>query len=140
MCVGNRIYMNASHAGGLLFVGDVHASQGDSELTGVANETAATVVASADVIKGRQVPGVMRIETPTALIQVDSARLSGNQDRALHNCFENMVNWLCEDFGVSRREAYLMMSVNSLVRVNVYQYVCGNFVCGVEFPKATLGL
>lgn len=138
ICAGHKIHLNASHAGGLLFLGDVHASQGDSELTGIANETAADVTASCSVIKGKQTPGVLRIEKPNSLVQVDSARNSGTMERALDNCFSNMIEWLIEDFGMSRREAHLHMTANSLVRINVYQYTSGFFTCGVEFPKQCL--
>ncbi|MGE4250385.1 MAG: acetamidase/formamidase family protein [Parvibaculaceae bacterium] len=138
ICAGHKIHMNASHAGGLLFLGDVHASQGDSELTGIANETAAEVTASVDVIKGKTVPGVLRIEKPNSLVQVDSARNSGNQSRAITNCFVNMIKWLVDDYGMSKREAYLHMTANSLVRINVYQCTSGFFTCGVEFPKECL--
>jgi acetamidase/formamidase len=138
VCAGHKIHLNASHAGGLLFLGDVHASQGDSELTGIANETAADVTLSCDVIKGKPTPGVCRIDKPKSLVQVDSGRNSGGIDRALTNCFLNMIRWLVSDYGMSKREAYLHMTANSLVRVNVYQYTSGFFACGVEFPKECL--
>ena len=138
ICAGNKIHMNASHAGGLLFLGDVHASQADSELTGIANETAAEVQASVSVIKGKQVPGVLRIEKPNSLVQVDSARNAGSEQRALTSCFVNMIKWLVDDYGMNKREAYLHMTANSLVRINVYQYTSGFFTCGVEFPKECL--
>jgi len=138
VCAGHKIHMNASHPGGLLFMGDVHASQSDSELTGIADETAADITASVSVIKGRQVPGVMRIEKPDSLVQLDSSRNSGNPDRALTNCFINMIKWLVEDYNMSKREAYLHMSANSLVKIRVYQYTSGFQTFGVEFPKECL--
>jgi acetamidase/formamidase len=48
---GHRIILNTAHDGGLLFLGDVHASQGDSELTAIANETAADVTLRCDVLR-----------------------------------------------------------------------------------------
>jgi amidase len=138
ICAGHKIHLNVSHPGGLLFLGDVHASQADSELTGVANETAADVTLSCHVIKERRTPGICRIEKPQSLVQVDGARNSGGIDRALTNCFRNMIRWLVDDYGMNKREAYLQMSANSLVRVNVYQYTSGMFTCGVEFPKRCL--
>jgi amidase len=135
---GHKIHLNASHPGGLLFLGDVHASQGDSELTGIANETAADVTVSCSVIKGKQTPGVMRIEKPDSIVQVDSGRNAGGMDRALTSCFVNMIRWLVSDYGMSQREAYLHMTANSLVRINLYQYTTGFFTCGVEFPKRCL--
>lgn len=135
---GHKIHLNSSHPGGLLFLGDVHASQGDSELTGIANETAADVTVSCSVIKGKQTPGVMRIEKPDSIVQVDSGRNAGGMDRALTSCFVNMIRWLVSDYGMSQREAYLHMTANSLVRINLYQYTTGFFTCGVEFPKRCL--
>ena len=138
VCAGHKIHLNASHPGGLLFLGDVHGSQGDSELTGIANETAADVTASCSVIKGKRTPGTFRIDKPNSLVQVDSARNAGSPERALDRCFLNMMNWLVEDYGISQREAYLHMTANSLVRINIYQYTTGFFTCGVEFPKQCL--
>jgi len=138
IAAGNKIHMNATHDGALLFLGDVHGSQGDSELSGIANETASDVVMSCDVIKGRTTPGVCRIEKPDSIVQVESARNSGSPDRALTNCFIHMMHWLVNDYGMEKREAYFHMTANSQVRINVYQYVAPFFVCGVEFPKANL--
>jgi amidase len=139
VCAGHKIHLNCTHAGGLLFLGDVHASQGDSELTGIADETAADVILSCSAIKGKSTPGVLRIEKPESIVQVDSARHSGSPERALHNSFVNMIRWLVSDFGMSKREAYLHMTANSLVRINVYQFTSGAFfTCGVEFPKRYL--
>jgi amidase len=135
---GHRIHLNASHDGGLLFLGDAHASQGDSELTGIANETAADVTLRCDVIRQRRVPGVCRIETPTSLIQVDAARHAGSLEGALNSCFEHMIGWLVEEHGMDSREAYLHMTANSEVRINVYQFCLGLFTCGVEFPRTSL--
>jgi hypothetical protein len=39
---------------------------------------------------------------------------------------------------MNRREAYLHMTANSEVRINVYQFTTGFFTCGVEFPKKRL--
>lgn len=48
--------MNSTHPGGLLFMGDVHGGQGDSELSGLADETSAHLTISCDVIKGQMIP------------------------------------------------------------------------------------
>ena len=138
VAAGNRIHLNATHPGGLLFLGDVHGSQGDSELTGIADETAADVTIACDVRKGVTTPGVCRIEKPDSIVQVDSARNAGGMEAALRSCFMNLMRWLIDDYGVDRREAYLHMSANSAVRIHVYQFVSPFFTCGVEFPKRYL--
>ena len=37
--VGTKAYLNCYHEGGLLYVGDVHGSQGDTEFYGTTDET-----------------------------------------------------------------------------------------------------
>jgi amidase len=138
IAAGNKIHMNATRAGGMLYVGDVHASQADSEFSAIADETAADVKLKCDVIKGRTTPGILRIEKPNSLVQVDGARNAGSMERALNSAFFNMMRWLIQDYGMSKREAYMHMTANSLVRCHVYQFTLGFFVCGVEFPKQCL--
>jgi acetamidase/formamidase len=138
IAAGSKVHLNVGAAGGLLFLGDVHGSQGDSELTGIANETAADVTLRCDVMKGRAVPGVCRIEKADSLVQVDAARRAGSPEAALNSCFVHMIAWLVEDYGMSKREAYLHMTANSGVRAHVYQFCMGLFTCGVEFPKQSL--
>lgn len=60
---GTKVYLQSFNKGGLLFFGDMHASQGDGEVTGVANEAAAEVTLSCDVIKNKTLNNV-RLETP----------------------------------------------------------------------------
>ena len=138
VCKGNIIYLNCFNKGGLIFLGDLHASQGDSEFSGIANETYGDVILSAEVIKNKTIPGTLRIETPNSIIQVDAGSHAGGRKEAIDDCFVGMMSWLVEDYGFGKREAYLHMTANSGVRINVYQCTGGFFVCGVEFPKISL--
>src|SRR5262249_31051112 len=63
---GNRIMLPIFHEGARFYLGDVHASQGDTEFTGTAAETKSTVRLHFDLIKGRTVPW-MRIEKPRSI-------------------------------------------------------------------------
>lgn len=135
----NRVMLNAYHDGGLLFFGDAHAAQGDSEYTAIADETAADVLARCHVIERKRIPGVLRIEAPESLIQVDSARNEGSMERALNGAFIGMMRWLTDEYGMDTREAYLQFSVNPEVKIHTYQFVGPAFyVVGVEFPKKYL--
>ena len=51
---GSTIYLNCYHDGGLLFVGDVHGSQADTEFYGIADETRAEVTLSCEVDQGEE--------------------------------------------------------------------------------------
>ena len=60
---GHTILLNSYHEGGLLYIGDIHGGQGDTEFTGIADETRATVQLNCTVIKNRRMPTV-RIVKP----------------------------------------------------------------------------
>jgi len=51
--------LNTYHAGGLLFSGDAHAAQGDSEYPVTANECAADVLACCHVAEQKRIPGTL---------------------------------------------------------------------------------
>ena len=54
---GNRIFLPIFHEGARFYLGDVHASQGDTEFTGTAAETKATVRLRLELKKGKRIPG-----------------------------------------------------------------------------------
>src|SRR5437879_369484 len=71
--VGNRIWLPVFHDGGLFYLGDVHASQGDTEFTGTAAETKATVRLRLELVKNKRDPW-MRIEKPASLVAINASR------------------------------------------------------------------
>ena len=134
---GNIFYVNAQNDGGLLFVGDVHASQGDTEFSGVAAESRAEVTLSVEVIPGKKIP-YPRSETPVSLIALYNSR---PLEHAVTRAIFLLMEWLVEEYGFSRRDAYLQVSVNPGIRVHVYQMIPEMallYTAGVEFPKACL--
>jgi len=138
VCKGHTIYLNCYNEGGLLYLGDVHAAQGDSELIGAAIETWADVILNVEVIKNKKIPGVMRIETPHSIIQIDSNTHVGSHKDALNAAYIGLMKWMIEDYGFTQAQAYVHMSCNSNVIGHVYQFVDGFFVCGVEIAKESL--
>jgi amidase len=133
---GSRIYISAQAEGGLVFVGDLHASQGDMEFTGVAAEAAGVVELSVEVVGRKNLP-FPRIETDESLIALAISRPA---DHALTLGAFAMIEWLTEEHDMSARDAYLQLSVNSLVRAHVYQMLPQmplNYVVGIEFPKSS---
>lgn len=134
---GNILYLNAQNDGGLLFVGDVHASQGDTEFSGVAAESRAEVTLSVEIIPGKKIP-YPRIETPTSLIALYNSR---PLEHAVTRAIFLLMEWLVEEYGFSQRDAYLQVSVNPGVKVHVYQMIPEMallYTAGVEFPKECL--
>lgn len=135
---GVKAFLNCYNDGGLLYVGDVHGSQGDTEFTGTANETRAEVTLSCDVVKRKRIP-FPRLETRESLIALYSDK---PLEAAVEAAIRGLMDWLVADYAVPKRDAYLLMSVHPDLRVHVYQMArIGRlmFTAGAEFPKRALG-
>lgn len=136
--VGNRILLPVFHPGARFYLGDVHASQGDTEFTGTAAETCATVTLSLELLKGQRVP-FMRIEKPASIVSVYAYR---PLEVAVETATVNLMEWLIRDYGFTPTDAYLLVSTCPDFRINVYQ-MCKlgklNYVAGAEIPKRYLG-
>ena len=138
VCPGNTIYLPVFHEGALFYLGDVHASQGDTEFTGTAAETQATVRLNLKVIKGKRVPW-MRIDKPLSLVSVHAYR---PLEVAVETATFNLMDWLITDYGFTPTDVYCLVSTCPDFRINVYQ-MCKvgklNYVAGAEIPRRYLG-
>ena len=134
---GNRILLPVFHPGARFYLGDVHASQGDTEFTGTAAETKATVRLRLDLIKGKRIPW-MRIEKPEALVSVYAAR---PLEVAVETATVNLMDWLITEHALTPTDAYCLVSTCPDFRINVYQ-MCKigklSYVAGAELPKRYL--
>ena len=134
---GNTVYLNSYNDGGLLYVGDVHGSQGDTEFTGIADETRATVQLSCSVIKNKRLPCV-RIDKGDSIVAVG---INLPMEQAVYDATRNLMQWLEEDYGVTPRDLYVRMSCDPAFRIRTYQMVrLGTLqhVVGAEYPKSRL--
>ncbi len=134
---GNRIYLPVFHPGALFYLGDVHASQGDTEFTGTAAETKSTVRLKLDLIKQKRLAW-MRIEKPDSIVSVHAFR---PLEVAVETATVNLMDWLITDYGFTPTDAYCFVSTCPDFRINVYQ-MCKlgklNYVAGAEVPKKYL--
>jgi acetamidase/formamidase len=134
---GNRVFLPVFHPGALFYLGDVHASQGDTEFTGTAAETQSTVRLKLDLIKGKRAPW-MRIEKPDSIVSIHAFR---PLEVAVETATINLMDWLIADYGYSPTDAYCLVSTCPDFRINVYQ-MCKlaklNYVAGAEIPKRYL--
>ncbi|MDA1189203.1 MAG: acetamidase/formamidase family protein [Chloroflexi bacterium] len=134
---GTKVLVNVYHTGGLLYIGDGHGSQGDTEYYGAADETAVTLTASCRVIKNKKIP-FMRLVKPESIVSVYSYR---PLETAVHSAVQDLMQWLVDDYGFTQQEAYIHTCVNPDFRINVYQMVrLGRlqFTVGAEIPKKYL--
>ena len=134
---GNRIMLPIFHPGARFYLGDVHASQGDTEFTGTAAETKARVRLRLDLIKQKTLPW-MRIEKPDSIVSIYAYR---PLEVAVETATINLIDWLVTDFGFTPLDAYLLVSTCPDFRINVYQ-MCRmgklSYVAGAEIPKRYL--
>lgn len=134
---GHTIYLNAYHRGGLLYIGDCHGGQGDTEFTGIADETRATVQLSCTVVKNKRLPCV-RIDKPESVVAVG---INLPMEQAVLDATDNLMSWLEEDYGVPPRDLYVRMSCDPAFRIRTYQMVRAatlQNVMGAEYPKGRL--
>ncbi len=135
---GHRVWLPVFHPGALLFLGDVHASQGDTEFTGTAAETRATVRLALEVVKRHRIPW-MRIEKPASIVSLYAYR---PLEVAVETATVNLIDWLVADFGFTPTDAYCLVSTCPDFRINVYQ-MCRvgklAYVAGAELPRRYLG-
>lgn len=134
---GTRILIPCYHEGALLYVGDVHACQGDTEFYGTAMETRSIVTLRCGVVKGKSKPFV-RLENQDSLISLSSAK---PLEEAVWRASIQLMEWLMEDYGCSQRMAYMLLGVNPDFRVNVYQMapIAGlQYTVGAEILKKSI--
>jgi len=131
---GTKLYLPCFHEGALLFLGDVHATQGDGEWTGVANETKAEVLLNCMVIKNKTIP-YPRLEKEKSIVQLYTDK---PLESAVNKAIVNLIKWLVEDYEMTPIDAYLQISTNPDFRINIYQMVDAgrlHYTVGAEFPK-----
>ena len=137
ICPGTRLLIPCYHKGALLYVGDVHASQGDTEFYGTAMEIRGTVALHCEVIKGKQVPFI-RLDKDNSIVSLACAR---PLEEAVWRASIQLMRWLIEDYGCSQRQAYLLLGINPDFHINVYQMALMDkiqYTVGAEILKTSL--
>ena len=138
VAVGNSIHLPVFHKGALFYLGDVHASQGDTEYTGTAAETCATVRVKFQLTKSSRLT-TMRIEKSDSIIAIHATR---PLETAVNNATQQLMEWLVDEYGFSQENAYCLVSTCPYFRINIYQMLVStgmDFVAGAELPKEFLG-
>ncbi len=110
---GNTMMLPVNVPGAQLFLGDVHACQGDGEVTGVAVEIPAESTITIGLIKGQAITSP-RIESPEEIMCVGSAR---PMEDAIRIAYADLVGWLVADYGFDRWEAYQLLGQVGRVRL-----------------------
>jgi acetamidase/formamidase len=102
---GVEVMFPVSAPGGLFFLGDVHAAQGDGEIVGTGIETAAEVQFRVEVVK-RKPLGWPRGSNTGEIFTIGNAR---PLDQALQHATTEMLDWLIRDYGLDEVSASHVM-------------------------------
>jgi len=128
---GNRLYLPVFVEGALLHVGDVHATQGDGELCGVAIEMPAETTMKIDLIKGKRIRWP-RVESPEHIMVITSSGIGRSLEDATRIGFIELILWMEEEYGFTRWDAYSLCT-------QVAKTQLGNFwTMAVKMPKKYL--
>ena len=125
ICAGSTIYLPVNVEGALLSLGDCHAIQSDGEVNEI--EMRSVVTLSCEVIQGRSpVMSWPRIETPELMVTV---AVACPLEEALRLALRDMILWMEELTGMSRRDAYWLVGIAGHVRpgqaqVSLYSMRC----------------
>jgi acetamidase/formamidase len=129
---GATVYLPVFHDGAYFYFGDGHAAQGDGEIVGSGLETTMDVTLQFDLVKGRRIRWP-RIEDAAHIMVAGSVRPLIDAFRIAH---VELVEWLVEDYGFEKLEAFQVLSQAGTARVaNV---VDPNYTVVARFPKALL--
>ena len=110
---GTTLFLPVHVDGGLLSIGDGHASQGDGEVSGTAIETSLHGTIQVVLHKGSDLRWP-RAETPTHYI---SMGLHPDLDEAARMATREMVEFIVAEHGLNPGDAYILCSVALDLRV-----------------------
>jgi acetamidase/formamidase len=106
---GATIHLPVYHPGGLLFIGDGHAIQGDGEPVGNGVETSMDVTFSVEVRKKTRMSGP-RVENSEYLISIGSQpEFVSSLNRGLQLATTDMVHWLVEQYQLEPWAAHMLI-------------------------------
>jgi acetamidase/formamidase len=131
ICPAAKVYLPVKVPGGLLYLGDAHAVQGDAEISGTAIEMPAEVIMKIDLVKAKPLRWP-RIELPDYIITTSTSGAARTLEDATRSAFFEMVLWLEEEYEMDRWDAYELCTQVARVRMgNIWSI-------SVKFPKRYL--
>ncbi|MFQ5675517.1 MAG: acetamidase/formamidase family protein [bacterium] len=129
---GATVYLPIFHEGALFYFGDGHARQGDGEIAGTGLEATMDVILQFDLIKDKPIDWP-RIEDDEYIMVAGSARPLIDAFRLAH---VELVEWLEEDYGFDRWEAYQVLA--QVAKSTVANIVDPLYTVVAKFPKKYL--
>jgi len=129
---GTTVYLPIFHDGAYFYFGDGHARQGQGEVGGTGLETSMDVILKIDVVKGKTIDWP-RLEDDRYIMVAGSARPLIDAFRLAH---VELVEWLEEDYGFDRWDAYVLLG--QVAESSVANIVDPIYTVVAKFPKRFL--
>jgi amidase len=131
-CPRNELFLPVSVEGAYLYMGDVHAAQGDGELGGPAIEIPAELTITVDLIKGKSISWP-RIETPEYIISVGNTRPI---DDAVRVASVDLLTRLRDEYHFDLWDASILF--NAVGRLVINECTNALYSVSAKFPKKYL--
>jgi amidase len=129
---GNTLYLPVNVSGALLYFGDGHAAMGDGEIAGSAIEVPMRTRLQVDVVKGKRTAWP-RFENEKEIM---AAGIYRPVDDALRIAFTELVAWIHADYGLSKLDAYELLS--KVGKIHLTEMVDPNYVVVASIEKKFL--
>jgi amidase len=128
----NKLFLPVYVKGALLYVGDVHASQGDGELGGAPVEVSARSTLTIDLIKNKTI-GWPRIESKDHIMTVGSSK---PLESAIRAALAEMVTWLMTEYHLSIWDINLLLTAAAEIQCS--QITNPLYTAALKFQKKYL--
>lgn len=129
---GTTVYLPIFHDGAYFYFGDGHARQGQGEVAGTGLETSMDVVLRIDLVRDAPIDWP-RLEDDDYIMVAGSARPLIDAFRLAH---VELVEWLEQDFGFDRWDAYAVLG--QVAESSVANIVDPAYTVIAKFPKRYL--
>lgn len=115
--VGSTVVLRCNVDGGLLSIGDVHAAQGDGEITGCALECQGRTTAKVTLIKKDDMPyySCPQVNTPTMIGSVGV--WFKNHSYAMSRGYVDLIHRIEAEYGISKSDAYMLLCLCGKVQI-----------------------
>lgn len=115
ICPGSTVHLPVFHEGGLLYVGDAHAIQGDGEISGTAIEMPAEIEMEVNVVDEKL--DWPRIENDSELMCVATTGQGRSFEDAVRIAFLELALLMERRFGIDRFDGLMLCSQVGKIRV-----------------------
>jgi len=112
---GSKVLLPVFHRGALLYLGDVHAAQGDGEIGGSGIEMPADVKISVDLVE--ETLNWPRIETDSEVMSVATTSAGRSFEDTIRTAFVELSLWMERKHGLNRVDALMLCSQVGRIRV-----------------------